>query len=58
MTCVHQGYGPGAEGYQDHYGDQRQYQAEEYPPEGDDGDREEDENYPDRVRGLGSPLSD
>lgn len=58
MDGVHQGYDPGADGYQDRYGDHRQCQAEEYPPEGDDGDREKDEDYSGRVRGLERSLSD
>jgi hypothetical protein len=58
MDSVRQDYDPGAHGYQDRYRDQRQYQAEEYPPEGDDGDREEDEHYPGRVRGRERCLSD
>ncbi len=58
MGSVHQGYDPGSYGYQDRHGDQRQYQTEEYPPEGDGGDRDEDEDYPGRVRGLERSLSD
>jgi hypothetical protein len=58
MGGVHQGYDPGGHGYQDRYGDQRQYQAEKYPPEGDDDDREEDEDYSGRTRGLERCLSD
>jgi hypothetical protein len=58
MDSVHQGYDPGGHGYQDRHGDQRQYQAEEYPPEGDNTDREEDEDYSDRIRGLERSLSD
>jgi hypothetical protein len=58
MSGVHQGYDPGADGDQDRYGDQRQNQAEEYPPEGDDGDREEDEDHSDRVCGLDWSLGD
>jgi hypothetical protein len=45
MDCVHQGYDPGSDGNQDRNGDQRQHQAEYYPPEGDGGDRNEDEDY-------------
>ncbi len=58
VGSVQQGYDPGAHRYQDRYGYQRQYQAEEYPPEGDDGDREEDEDYPGRVSRLEWSLSD
>jgi hypothetical protein len=58
MCSGHQGYDPGAHGYQHRHGDQRQYQAEDYPPEGDDDDREENEDYSRRTRGLERPLSD
>jgi hypothetical protein len=58
MDSVHQGYDPGPHGYQDRYGYHRQYQAEEYPPEGDDGHREEDKDDSNRVGGLERSLSD
>jgi hypothetical protein len=58
MGSVHQGYDPRAEGNQDRHGDQRQQQAEKYPPEDDDGDREDDEDYSGRFGGRERSLSD
>lgn len=58
MTCVHESHDTRADGYQERYRDQCQHQADDDPPEGDDGDRDQEEDSPGRLDGLQRSLGE